>query len=133
MKTLYLGLVVSGIVVSVMAYLLLVPMSSVISWDVSKMANATASKYGIFSHETDWHVHIAADGKIHPSANNHEIDESSVFSCSFSVIPNDARDHFAYLSVFRNSDAGYVVALDDQTGKVVDAKPVAYGSAVCGP
>ncbi|HEX5358477.1 MAG TPA: hypothetical protein VFW99_01020 [Candidatus Nitrosotalea sp.] len=133
MKTLYLGLVASGIVIFTLTYLLFVPTSTVLSWDVSKIANATASKYGIFSHETDWHVHIASDGKIHPSTNTHEIDENSIFSCSFSVIPNDARDHFAYLAIFRNNNTGYVVALDDSTGQVVDAKPVPYGSAVCGP
>jgi hypothetical protein len=133
MKTLHLSIIVSGVVISIMAYLLLVPATDKISWDTSKLANDTASKYGIFPHETDWHVHVAADGKILPVTDYHKIDENSIFSCSFSIIPNDARDHFAYLSVFRNNDAGYVVALDDNTGKVIDAKPVPRELAVCGP
>lgn len=133
MKTLHLGIIVSSVVISALAYLLLVHVSDVISWDVSVVANTTASKYGIFPHETDWHVHVTADGKIHPSDDHHEIDENSIFSCSFSVIPNDAQDHFAYISVFKNNDTGYVVALDDHTGKVIDAKPVPSKLAVCGP
>ncbi|HET7336579.1 MAG TPA: hypothetical protein VFJ23_01635, partial [Candidatus Nitrosotalea sp.] len=63
----------------------------------------------------------------------HKIDENSIFSCSFPVIPNDAQDHFAYLSVFRNNDTGYVVAIDDHTGKVIYAKPVPSELAACGP
>lgn len=124
MKTLHLGIVVSGVVISALTYLLLVPTANVISWDVSTIANTTASKYGIFPHETDWHVHVTADGKIHPSGDHYEIDENSIFSCSFSVIPNDAQDHFAYISVFKNDVIGYVVAIDDHTAKVIDAKPV---------
>ncbi len=134
MKTLYYSIIVFGSMISVLTYLLLVPVTNVISWDESsKTANITASQYGIFSHETNWHVHIAADGKINPSTGYDEFDQNSGFSCLFSVVPNDAQDHFAYLSVFRNNDTGYVVATDDRTGKVIDAKPVANELAVCGP
>ncbi|MBI3640701.1 MAG: hypothetical protein HY223_10420 [Thaumarchaeota archaeon] len=133
MKTLHLSIIVSGVVISILAYLLFIPATDKISWDVSKLTNDTASKYGIFPNEIDWHVHVTADGKIHPVTDYHKIDENSIFSCSFSVIPNDARDHFVYLSVFRNNDTGYAVALDDQTGKVVDEKPVPLELAVCGP
>lgn len=35
------------------------------SLNVSHLANDTASKYGIFPHETDWYVHVTSDGKIH--------------------------------------------------------------------
>ncbi|MDC8452103.1 MAG: hypothetical protein KGH87_04645 [Thaumarchaeota archaeon] len=133
MKTLHLSIIVSGVAISILAYLLLVPTTDTISWNVSKSANYTASKYGIFPHETDWHVHITSDGKILPVTDNHKIDENSIFTCSFSVIPNDARDHFAYLSVFRNDDTGYVIALDDHTGKAIYTKPVPLELAVCGP
>lgn len=105
-----------------------------ISWDsAGQLANDTALKYGIFPHETTWYVHVTADGTIHPVTDYHKVDENSIFSCSFSIIPNDARDHFVYLSVFRNNDTGYVVALDDQTCKVIEAKPVPLEMAVCGP
>ncbi len=108
--------------------------STKISWDTAgQLANETASKYGIFPHEITWFVHVAADGKFHPVDANHKFDENSVFSCLFSIIPNDAKDHFAYLSVFRNNDIGYVVAQDDQTRKVIDAKHVSLELAVCGP
>ena len=134
MKILHIAIIVSVVAISILAYLLLVPTTDKISLDAaSKLANNTASRYGIFPHEIDWQVYVTADGKIHPVTDYHKIDENSVFSCSFSVIPNDARDHFVYLSVFRNNDTGYVVALDDQTGKVIDAKPVPHESAVCGP
>lgn len=133
MKILHLIIIVSGVVTSTLVYLLLVPVSDVISWNASTAANRTASKYGVFSHETDWHVHVATDGKIHPVTSYHQIDENSIFSCLFSVIPNDARDHYAYLSVFQNNDTGYVVAMDDHTGKVIDANPVPLKLAVCGP
>lgn len=104
------------------------------SLNISHLANDTASKYGIFPHETDWYVHVTSDGKIHPANSlNHKIDENSIFSCSFSIIPNDAKGHFAYLSVFRSNDSGYVVAIDDQTGKIIDEKPIPLESAVCGP
>jgi hypothetical protein len=102
--------------------------------NISHLANDTASKYGVFHHETEWYVHVTSDGKIRSANNlNHKIYEDSIFSCSFSIIPNDTKDHFVWLSVFRNNDTGYVVALDDQTGKVIDAKPVSYELAVCGP
>src|SRR5574337_453334 len=134
MKTLYISImIISGVLISVVTYLLLVPTSNKILWDASQLANETASKYGIFHHETDWHVHVTADGKLHPITDYHKIDANSIFSCSFSVIPNDEQDHFAYLSVFRNNDTGYVVVIDDHTGKVIYAKPVPNGLAVCGP
>lgn len=134
MKTLHLvmvGIITSGVIVFITAYLL--PATDKILWDVSTAANSTASKYGVFHQEIDWHVHVAADGTIHPVTDYHKIDENSIFSCSFPVIPNDARDHFAYLSVFRNNDTGYIVAQDDQTQKVIDAKPIPCELAVCGP
>jgi hypothetical protein len=132
MKTLHYSIIISGVLMSVLAYLLLVPTTDKILWDTS-LANETASKYGIFHHETDWHVHVTTDGKIHPITDYNKIDENSIFSCSFPVIPNDEQDHFAYISVFRNNDTGYVVAIDDHTGKVIYAKPVPNGLAVCGP
>jgi hypothetical protein len=135
MKTLHLSIIViiSGVAISALAYLLFFPATDKILWDSSTPANNTASKYGIFHNEIDWYVHIASDGTIHPVTDYHKIDENSIFSCSFSIIPNDARGHFAYLSVFRNNDTGYVVAQDDQTRKVIDAKPVPLDLAVCGP
>ena|SRR5574337_6673 len=133
MKVLHYSIIISGVLISVLVYFLLVPTTDKILWDTSQLANETASKYGIFPHETDWHVHVTTDGKIHPIADYHKIDENSIFSCSFSVIPNDEQDHFAYLSVFRNNDTGYVVVIDDHTGKVIYAKPVPNGLAVCGP
>ncbi len=134
MKILYLGVIASDIAISALAYFLLVPVHDKVSCDtIGKSANDTASKYGIFPQEIEWDVHIAADGKIHPVTDYHKIDQSSIFSCSFSVIPNDDKDQFAYLSVFRNNDTGYVVALDDKTCKVIDAKPVPLDLAVCGP
>lgn len=105
-----------------------------IGWiDATNLANKTASQYSIFSEQTTWNVHIQKDGTLYALNGKHEIDKNLSFSCSFSVIPNDASDHFAYLSVFRSSDSGYVVALDEKTGKIIDAKPIPYESAVCGP
>jgi hypothetical protein len=101
--------------------------------DAANLANKTASAHGIFPNQITWNVHIEKDGKIHALDGNHKIDKNLAFSCSFSIIPNDAKDHFAYLSVFRSDDAGYVVVLDEKTGQVIDAKPVQYESAVCGP
>ncbi|HET7336559.1 MAG TPA: hypothetical protein VFJ23_01535, partial [Candidatus Nitrosotalea sp.] len=63
MKTLHYSIIISGVLMSVLAYLLLVPTTDKILWDTS-LANETASKYGIFPHETDWHVHVTTDGKI---------------------------------------------------------------------
>jgi hypothetical protein len=102
--------------------------------DAVQLANNTASKYGVFLHQTTWYVHVNSNGIIQAANNlNHKIDESSTFSCSFSINPNDAKDHFAFLSVFRSSNAGYAIALDDQNGQVIDSKPVPYQFSVCGP
>ncbi len=134
MKALYLVVIASGVTISILTYLIVGLTPNIISCDEDgKSANRTASKYGIFPHETDWSVHIAADGTIHPFTDYYKIDESSIFSCSFSIVPNDARAHFAYLSVFRNNDTGYAVALDDKTCEVIAAKPVPLDLAVCGP
>lgn len=135
MKTLQISIIIitSGVAISFLAYLLLFTATDKILWDSSTAANATASRYGIFHQEIDWHVHVTAGGTIHPVTDHHNIDENSIFSCSFSIIPNDARDHFAYLSVFRNNETGYVVAQDDQAHQVIDAKPVPLEIAVCGP
>lgn len=104
------------------------------SADAMRLANDTALKYGIFSHQTTWYVHVASNGTIRTANNlNHQINDVPTFSCSFSINPNDAKDHYAFLSVFRSNDAGYVTVLDDQTGQVIDAKPISYQSAVCGP
>ncbi|HET7336707.1 MAG TPA: hypothetical protein VFJ23_02320, partial [Candidatus Nitrosotalea sp.] len=99
MKTLHLLIIVSSIAISILTYFLLVPVTIIISDEASRIANDTASKYEIFPHETTWYVHITSDGKIKPSSNHDMINENSIFSCSFSVIPNDAKDHFAYLAV----------------------------------
>ncbi len=134
MKSLHLGIITSGVTIFILTYLMVGLTPNTISCDeTGNSANYTALKYGIFPHETDWSVHIAADGTIHPFTDYHKIDESSIFSCSFSVVPNDAKDHFAYLSVFRNNDTGYVVALDDKTCEVIAAKPIPLDLAVCGP
>ena len=134
MKKQYAIIITPSVTIFVLAYLLLIPTNDKISCDeIGKSANDTASKYGIFPHVIEWDVHITRDGTIHPVTDYHKIDTSSIFSCSFSGIPNDARDHFAYLSVFRNNDTGYVVALDDKTCQVIYEKPVPLDLAVCGP
>ena len=89
MKTLHFAIIVSGLVIATLTYLLLVPITGMISDEASKISNDTASKYGIFPHETTWHVHITSDGKIQPSSSYEVIDKNLILSCSFSIIPNE--------------------------------------------
>lgn len=95
--------------------------------------NNTASQYDVFTQQTMWQIHVSADGKIHPIDGNGKIKRNVEFSCSFPIIPNDGKDHFVYLSVFRNNNTGYIVVLDDQTGQIIESKPVSHEAAGCGP
>ena len=60
-------------------------------------------------------------------------DHGFYFTCLFPIIPNDDKEHFAYLSVFRSNSIGYVVVLDEYTLSVIDTKPIPYEDAACGP
>lgn len=101
--------------------------------DVAALTNNVIPSQYKFSQQMGWYVYISADGKIQPISGDGKIDRNLQFSCSFSVIPHDGRDHFAYLSVSRNNETGYVVAIDDQNGQVIQSKSVLLESAVCGP
>jgi len=104
-------------------------------WDIdaAQLANETASKYGIFSQQTTWNIHVSSNGKIYGLDGNHRKYDYLNFTCLFSIIPNDDKEHFAYLSVFRSNSTGYVVVLDEYTLSVIDAKPIPYEDAACGP
>jgi hypothetical protein len=101
--------------------------------DVTALTNNAIPNQYKFSQQIGWHIYISADGKIQPISGDGKIDRNLQFSCSFSVIPNDGHDHFVYLSVSRNNETGYVVAIDDQNGQVIQSKSVSLESAVCGP
>jgi hypothetical protein len=95
--------------------------------------NNAAAKYGNFSESIGWWVHVSANGKIHAIDGTGKFYRYGEFSCLFPIIPNDGKDHFASLMLFRNSDTAYVVVMDDQTGQIIESKPVSLGSAACGP
>ncbi|MCA2004040.1 MAG: hypothetical protein QXE84_03260 [Candidatus Nitrosotenuis sp.] len=107
--------------------------SKISLYDAIKISNNTASKHGSFNQQITWHVHILSDGKIQVLDETGKKSGTKNFSCQFSLTLDDVKDHFAYMSVFRNNDTGYVVLIDTKSGQIIESKPVSLDSAVCGP
>ena len=105
--------------------------SKIVGDSAMTIMNDTASQHDIFTQQTVWQIHVSANGQVYAMGGNGKMDME--LSCSFPIIPNDGKDHFAYLSVFRNNNTGYIVVLDDQTGQIIESKSISRESAVCGP
>jgi hypothetical protein len=110
-----------------------IPHHFIISGDTADaIINNAAAQYGVFSESIGWWVHVSADGKIHGIDGTGKFYKYGEFSCLFPIIPNDGKDHFAFLRLFRNNDTAHVVVMDDQTGQIIESKPISLGSAYCG-